>query len=80
MKADASNSESGVADNEDLSDWGTIRLTFAPERGKVSFSVNSIHFFEQLWKPHDLILFYVFKLVKIPRVKLKMTKFLSMYS
>ncbi|KAJ6924329.1 hypothetical protein NC652_017574 [Populus alba x Populus x berolinensis] len=37
-KADASNSESGVADNEDLSDWGTIWLTFAPERGKDGMS------------------------------------------
>nr|TKR99678.1 hypothetical protein D5086_0000191080 [Populus alba] len=37
-KADASNSESGVADNEDLSDWGTFRLTFAPERGKDGMS------------------------------------------
>ncbi|KAJ6330327.1 hypothetical protein OIU76_009024 [Salix suchowensis] len=31
-KADASNSKSGATENEDLSDWSTIRLTFAPER------------------------------------------------
>ncbi|KAF9680986.1 hypothetical protein SADUNF_Sadunf06G0178700 [Salix dunnii] len=32
-KTDASNSKSGVTENEDLSDWSTVRLTFAPERG-----------------------------------------------
>ncbi|CAK7352886.1 unnamed protein product [Dovyalis caffra] len=37
-KADASNSESAVADNEDLSDWSTVRLAFAPERGKDGMS------------------------------------------
>uniref|UniRef100_A0A6N2L499 PPIase cyclophilin-type domain-containing protein n=2 Tax=Salix TaxID=40685 RepID=A0A6N2L499_SALVM len=31
-KADASISKSGATENEDLSDWSTIRLTFAPER------------------------------------------------
>ncbi|XP_052305158.1 peptidyl-prolyl cis-trans isomerase CYP57 isoform X2 [Populus trichocarpa] len=37
-KADASKSESGDADNEDLSDWRTVPLTFAHERGKDGMS------------------------------------------
>lgn len=37
-KADAAKSESEDADNEDLSDWRTVPLTFALERGKDGMS------------------------------------------
>ena len=39
-KANAPSSESGDTYKEDLSDWATARLTFAPEPGKVNLYLS----------------------------------------
>ena len=47
----ASSSESGGGNREDLSDWKSIKLEFAPESGKVSFIFHIVYSFQKLYKP-----------------------------